>query len=1068
MYIVVVMGTRIITSNIQSTAYKHVPDNFLQILTVNDVFDNFEASDKKTIHDVNQLNQFMPSVDISLLDSSDQILPLDEIDPDSNYLNDIVPNFEECKYYIEDTFNTVHKDVPHNSFSMIHSNVRSAPKNLSQFQLYLESLDVHFTVIGLCETWFDDTKAEIYNISGYSAVHNCRAVRRGGGVSIFVTDGLNFKKRNDLCLSTDHCECIFLEFAKSDVNYDKNVIVGVVYRPTDGSITVFNESLQNILTSMVNENKYCYVMGDFNINLLNVDKNIQVSEFMEIMTSMSYFPLICKPTRISTSKKSGKITKTLIDNIFTNYINCDSSSHGIFCTDISDHFPIFAINKQCITNKPQSNFITVRDYSEGNIVLFKEKLQQHDWSNIFTQSDTQIAFSNFHDIYMSLYNACFPWRKIKSSYKNRKVWLSPALKQSIKTKNKLFAKYKKQPFLHHLKTYKAYRNKLNRLLKNAERKHYECLLEENKNNMKKSWKIISEVINKKIKHTSASVLKIDNDIIENKMDIANYYNSFFTSIGPKLSENIKSVSVDPTSYIYSRSTDSIFLEPISIIEIKNVVFNLKLSSPGYDGICANFLKCSFDEFVEPLTYIFNLSFKNGICPDELKIARVIPIYKSGDKTIVSNYRPVSVLPIFSKIIERLMYDRLISFINRHNLIYEHQFGFRKNYSTNMAIITMFDNILNSINKGEYVLGVFLDFSKAFDTVNHSILLDKLKLYGIRGRAHCWLENYLTNRKQYVDNADTISERLPITCGVPQGSILGPLLFILYVNDICNVSKELLPILFADDTNVFINGTDVNYMLKTMNQELEKLVVWLNANKLTLNVNKTHYIVFRLHKKKTVTNIDLTIDGEIVSEVNNTKFLGIVIDNKLNWSEHIYMIKKKASRGLGILCKARKCLSVSVLTTLYYSFIYPYFMYGIEVWGNTFECYLNPLYKLQKRTIRLMLSTSRYAHTAELFVKLKLLTLEKIYIFRVALFMYRYVSGLLPSLFNSMFKYNRDISSYNTRQSALLYLPMHKYSFFSKCLRINGVKIWNSLVIKIECRCSLVSFKYKLKQYLIAN
>ena len=250
------------------------------------------------------------------------------------------------------------------------------------------------------------------------------------------------------------------------------------------------------------------------------------------------------------------------------------------------------------------------------------------------------------------------------------------------------------------------------------------------------------------------------------------------------------------------------------------------------------------------------------------MAKVVPIYKGDCKNLISNYRPVSVLPVFfSKILERLLYNRLLAFLNKHNLLYKYQFGFREKLSTDTALIILIDKITSALNDGDTVLGVFLDFSKAFDCVNHSILLQKLEHLGIRGVALEWFRSYLNKREQYVCYNGTVSSKTEVTCGVPQGSILGPLLFLIYINYIANVSTVLFLIIFADDTNAFISGKNTAELIRQMNEELEKLVIWLEVNKLKLNIKKTHFIIFST-TKQTIT------EQLCIKQVDNTKFLGV--------------------------------------------------------------------------------------------------------------------------------------------------------------------------------------------------
>ena len=379
----------------------------------------------------------------------------------------------------------------------------------------------------------------------------------------------------------------------------------------------------------------------------------------------------------------------------------------------------------------------------------------------------------------------------------------------------------------------------------------------------------------------------------------------------------------------------------------SIIKNLKEGSSGWDGISPSIVKSTCAAFIEPLTHIFNLSISQGIFPNDLKIARVIPLFKSGNSMSLSNYRPVSVLPVFSKILERLMYNRLLSFVNKYKILYMYQFGFRADHSPNLALLFLVDKISDALEKGEYVLGLFLDFSKAFDTVNHQILFKKLEYYGVRGTALSLFKSYLENRTQYVEFNGVQSEKECIKCGVPQGSILGPLLFLIYINDLALVSDKLFSLLFADDSNMFITGDDPNLLIRTMNSEIKSVVDWLRVNKLSLNLKKTHYIIFQRPRVHFKVDVELTIDGVKIDMKENTKFLGVIIDNKLSFQQHIKYIKGKVSRGLGILLKCRRFFDQNTLVTLYNSFVYPYLNYCISVWGSTCDTYVDSLVKLQK-------------------------------------------------------------------------------------------------------------------------
>ena len=337
-----------------------------------------------------------------------------------------------------------------------------------------------------------------------------------------------------------------------------------------------------------------------------------------------------------------------------------------------------------------------------------------------------------------------------------------------------------------------------------------------------------------------------------------------------------------------RNEYSLFLLPTTDQEVNDIIKQLKDGAPGKDGITSLSLKLVSDFIVKPITRTVDLSFSRGVFPNELKIALVSPLYKAKDPMYFSNYRPISLLSTFSKILERLMYNRILDFLNKHKILNKYQFGFRTNHSTYMALIILLENIMKALENGESAIGIFLDFQKAFDTVNHSILLDKLCIYGIRGPALSWITSYLSNRCQYVVYNGYESECKYTSCGVPQGSILGPLLFLLYINDLPAVSKLFMLILFADDTNLFCTSHNVNMLVDDTNTELANVYAWVQSNKLSLNIDKTNYMLFS-PKCACRPAKNIVIDGQSIVEVNETKFLGVVIDNRFKWSSHFSLL-----------------------------------------------------------------------------------------------------------------------------------------------------------------------------------
>ena len=360
--------------------------------------------------------------------------------------------------------------------------------------------------------------------------------------------------------------------------------------------------------------------------------------------------------------------------------------------------------------------------------------------------------------------------------------------------------------------------------------------------------------------------------------------------------------------------------------------------------------------------------------------------------------------------------------------------------------------------------VLLGFFLIFNTVDHCILLDKLHIYGIRGIAHEWFSSYMSKRHQSVMYNNFESDYKEIKYGVPQqGSVLGPLLFLIYINDLPPISKLFMPILFVDDTNLFCTGKNLGDIVNEINVEIDKIYSWVKANKLSLNVEKTNFMLFT-PKSFSQNMDDLLINGNRISEVNETKFLGVIIDNKLNWSPHIMHISKKIAKGIGIILKARKVVDNEKLFSLYSTFIYPYLNYCIHVWGKTYDKHLHHLIVLQNKAIRIINGIPPRTNVDNLYVIHNILSVKRLYSYNVGLFMYKYSNQLLPDVFNDLFSKLADVHEYNTRNAS----TQHVYVCFQgttrgqKTLSYCGARIWNYILVNVDSKCAIGSFKKRIQ------
>ena len=461
---------------------------------------------------------------------------------------------------------------------------------------------------------------------------------------------------------------------------------------------------------------------------------------------------------------------------------------------------------------------------------------------------------------------------------------------------------------------------------------------------------------------------------------------------------------------------------------------------------------------------------------------------------MTNFRPISLLSIFDKILEKLMHKRLYAFLEEHRILCKNQFGFRKGYSTIYALIEIIEKIKYSIDEGKFGCGVFIDLKKAFDTVNHKILLSKLEHYGIRGPILDWFESYLSNRQQFVFCNGIQSSTRTITCGVPQGSVLGPLLFLIYINDLPNISDKLQFYLFADDTNIYYEDKDLKKLEKTMNKELRKLTLWLSLNRLALNISKTNFVIFRSQQKKVDYNVTLIMNRKAIEQKKFVKYLGLLVDEHLTWEEHLAGISKKISRSIGIITLLRKSMETKLLVNLYYSLVYSHIIYGIHVWGSACQNELNKIQVLQNKAVRVISNVQHFQiygqpqgplpATAPLFKNLEILKLDEVFKFKIVKFVFQCLAQDTPSNFHTWFNVNNEIHQHGTTsnveitrenyfdvgtvtQAKILHTKHSSLvNYGGKSLQVIGPILWNVLPSELRNIERFNPFKYYCKKHYI--
>ena len=923
-------------------------------------------------------------------------------------------------------------------------------------------------LILLCETFLTEKNKNCYPLEGHAFTQLNRSTRSGGGVCIYAKEQLKFNFRNDLSLFDEHnFESIFIEL---ECEKGKNIIVGEIYRNPSSDFNNFKTNYEKILDQIGHEKKEIIIGTDQNLNYLKINQHSQTSEFLDINLSNGILPVITKPTRITHDKA------TLIDNIYIDLKNSHQSLAGIILNDMSDHLPCFLFIEKHCKKSPSNDKMTTRKITPAVIEAMNKEIGQIDWQKVYSEP-VNIAFESFSNRVTNVLNSKAPLisKTIPMKYVRREPWMTKGLIASSIECNKLYIKsLGKTANAKEVIDYKSYRNRYNYIKRNAKKSYYTEKVYKYKDNSKKLWQMLNTMIGKSNdKANITDTFIINGQPCSHPEVIAESFCDFFTSVGKKFAAKIPKANKKFTDSLRGTFNNSIFFTPTDQSEILKLINGLKSkTSSGHDDINSIVLKSISTSICIPLAKLINKSLSSGIVPDIWKIAKIVPIYKAKEKTDLTNYRPISLLPVLSKILEKIVHKRVYSFLVKYDILYQSQYGFRDKRSTTDAVTEFCSDTLLDFDKRNYTLSVFLDLSKAFDTVDHGIMLRKLEHYGIRGCALDWFRSYLTDRKQYVHYKNCNSVMQNIECGVPQGSVLGPLLFIIYTNDLPNCLGKTKSILFADDTTVYIAGNRKNNLFSIMKHELIDLIDWFRCNKLSLNISKTNFILFepqRLTLNDHCTYIDcqLKFGPENINEVNCTKFLGIELDKHLKWTQQFSKLMSKLSRGVYFLNKVKNFLPHNALKTLYYSLFQSHLNYGLLIWGSSMTADMeDKLMKMQKKAIRAINRAKYNAHTHNLFRENKILKVQEMIKLEQLKIIFKNSKSHLPEPLMNVFSPNP--TEYSTRQQyhPKILKPKHKQltdSFLVKC-----PNEWSKLPNHIKLSKSMPVFIKGIKTYLTSN
>lgn len=831
---------------------------------------------------------------------------------------------------------------PNGEDTILCVNIRSLNENFNKLQILLYQFEIKPIIIVCTESW-DIANLNFFQLNGNETYYNNSNINRADGIVVYIKKKLKYNVNIETFGLT---KSIYIELTLSN-----NAILGIhtFYRSHEIDINQFIGNFETYLEKFKNLENHI-VIGDFNIDIM---KNSQASlDWLTMFLEKGYIPHFRSVTRVAPNGNG-----SCIDNAFIR-------SNIEFCStrltyDLTDHYPLLLTFKNESNNNNNTAKTQKPTFTYVNVKHFVKLCEMTDWNGVMSSSDVNTATDTLVSLIKKNVELATRIKELK--YTPKKSWITQAIIQSTKTKEKKYQKWKKNPNNTRLHDeYKLYSNNLKKIIAVAKRQFEQREVLNFENNSKKTWQYVNNKLGNK-KKKNIEVCKINNNngtVIDDQKEIVEVFNKYFCNIGLELAKKIKTnmPATREKRELNNIITNSIFLALVDELEVYNVILKLKNRKGGVDGITTKLLKHIAHIVAKPLQYIVNSSFVTGVCPRHFKIAEVVPIHKKGSKELTTNYRPISLISNVAKIFEKLLQKRIVHFIEKYHILSTMQFGFRKGIGTKDALGKITETIYANLDKSIPTAAVFLDLAKAFDTVDHYILRSKLNAAGIRGMCLKLILNYLSDRKQLVRINNEKSNLADVKIGVPQGTILGPLLFIIYINDIFEkIDDNCVIYSFADDTTILCTAQSWDLVKIHLEKVLEEISNWLIDNLLSLNIEKTMTITFGNYVDSVPLNFDISIKGQYIERVESTKYLGVLIDQSLKWKQHINYITNKMKYIIYTLYKLSKLLSTKNILTIMYGIYYSVVTYGIIAWGSAKNNALVLLNRVHNKIIKLLKS-----------------------------------------------------------------------------------------------------------------